>query len=545
MTIHRILPLCLSLAVLFPAGASLAQEKPLPPAAAFKDKRVPDRAARERSAPSVAEGKSQSLSDSSTQVLLLSMLRNSSYQLSKASSVLLLQQDMGKRISISTLRYRTENGKYRPYQEAEHSKTANFTAEGGKQTDKMLLWGSFSYSNSKLDSIRWGHRKDAAFTTPFYYGSQRAVHYQQTDYAIQTHLMHRLAKGLSASISSDYGMGDHFSTNDPRALLKHFKLRLSPALQWQNKQIGLEIRGLWGYGQQESQVDYRNKEYYESSQYPEYLNWLINGYGTMRNALSFSDRVYTNNQDFSGGGLAFFYKAKGWTGRLNLSYERIHEEYDRGNSSGRYDGYDMYGDYDVDQWKGYLDLQEAQQRWGLRLEAAQSKGKDYNIDLLGNNYAALRRMAALALYYRLPIWGRHTEFSFRETLSYRNQVDGNMLIQREAGRQQANIQLRHALSKQQHQLLELGLGYSSPYSTAFSQSPRSSNAFIDQVIKNDVALDKTNYWQLQAGFQQYFRFAGMNWMAHAQTMQLQAPRSDEVLQGRARNQTNLSLHLYF
>jgi len=524
MTIIRIIPICLGLGILFHGPVLLAQNN---------------------TAVVPAEQNNRSLPDSSTRALLQSMLRSSNYALSKESSVLLLQQDMGKQISISTLGYQTERGKYRPYQEAEHKRGAYFRAEGGKQTAKMLLWGSFSYSNSQLDSIRWGHRKDADFTTPFYYGSQRAVHYQQTDYAIRTHLMHRLTQGFTASLSGDYGMGDHFSTNDPRAVLKHFKLRLTPALQWKNKQLGIEVRGLWGYGQQESQVDYRNKEYYESSQYPEYLNWLINGYGTMRNALSFSDRVYTNNQDFTGGGLAIFYKHKSWTGRANFNYERIHEEYDRGNSSGRYDGYDMYGDYNVDQWKGYIELQDVQQHWGIRLEATQSEGKDYNIELLGNNYAVLRRAAVLQLYYTLPLWGRPTQFNFRQSFSYHNQVDGNMLIRREAGRQLANLQLRHPLNMRRDQLLELGITYSNPYNTTFSESPRSSNAFVEQVIKHDVALDKTNYWQLQAGFQQYFRFAGMQWMAYIQTQQLQAGHADALLGGRSRNQSSLSVHLYF
>lgn len=524
MTIIRIIPICLSLGILFHGPVLLAQNN---------------------TAVVPAEQNNRSLPDSSTRVLLQSMLRSSNYALSKESSVLLLQQDMGKQISISTLGYQTEQGRYRPYQEAEHKRGAYFRAEGGKQTAKMLLWGSFSYNNSQLDSIRWGHRKDADFTTPFYYGSQRAVHYQQTDYAIRTHLMHRLTQGFTASLSGDYGMGDHFSTNDPRAVLKHFKLRLTPALQWKNKQLGIEVRGLWGYGQQESQVDYRNKEYYESSQYPEYLNWLINGYGTMRNALSFSDRVYTNNQDFTGGGLAIFYKHKSWTARANFNYEHIHEEYDRGNSSGRYDGYDMYGDYNVDQWKGYIELQDVQQQWGIRLEATQSEGKDYNIELLGNNYAVLRRAAVLQLYYTLPLWGRPTQFTFRQSFSYHNQVDGNMLIRREAGRQLANLQLRHPLNMRRDQLLELGIAYSNPYNTAFSESPRSSNAFVEQVIKHDVALDKTNYWQLQAGFQQYFRFAGMQWMAYIQTQQLQAGRADALLGGRSRNQSSLSFHLYF
>ncbi|MEJ5145098.1 DUF6850 family outer membrane beta-barrel protein [Sphingobacterium sp. MYb388] len=483
--------------------------------------------------------------DSSTQKLLQSPLLESTYHLAKGTSPLLLEQVMGKQISITSLRYQTENGKFRPYQDPEHSKAANFSAQGGKKLAKMLLWGSFSYSNNKLDSIRWGHRKDSEFSTPFYYGSQRAVHYQQTDYAIQTHLVHQIISGFSGSLSGDYGMGDHFSTNDPRAALKHFKLRLTPALQWKNQHLGVEIRGLWGYGQQESQVDYRNKEYYESSQYPEYLNWFINGYGTMRNALSFSDRVYTNNQDFSGAGFAFYYKSSRWRGQANINYERIHEEYDRGNSSGRYDGYDMYGDYDVNQWKGYIEAHDVSLRWGFRLLGSQSKGKDYNIDLLGNNYASITREGTLQIYYSQPVWGRNTQFSFEQKLNYHNQVDGNMLIKRAAGRQSALFKLNHQLDQHRSRLLELGFGIATPYGTEFNQSPRSSNDFIDQVIKHDVALDKASFWHIQGGLQQYFNFTGMNWMAHIHTKQIQSTSTSEILSGKSRNQTTLSLHLYF
>lgn len=498
--------------------------------------------------PSQAQEASKNYSnvtDSNTQKLLQSPLLESTYHLAKETSPLLLEQIMGKQISITSLSYQTENGKFRPYQDAEHSKGANFSAQGGKKLPKMLLWGNFSYSNSKLDSIRWGHRKDSEFSTPFYYASQRAVHYQKTDYVIQTHLVHQIISGLSVSLSGDYGMGDHFSTNDPRAVLKHFKLLLTPALQWKNQQIGVELRGLWGYGQQESQVDYRNKEYYESTQYPEYLNWFINGYGTMRNALSFSDRVYTNNQDFSGAGFAFFYKPNRWQGQANINYRRIHEEYDRGNSSGRYDGYDMYGDYNVEQWSGYIEAHDISLRWGFRLQGTKSKGKDYNIDLLGNNYAAISREGTVQVYYSQHIWGRNTQFIFEQKLNYHNQVDGNMLIKRAAGRQSSLLKLHHQLDQRRSRLLELGFGFATPYSTEFNQSPRSSNDFIDQVIKHDVVLDNTSFWHVQSGLQQFFRFTNMNWMARLHTQQFQSNSKSEILSGKSRNQTTLSLNLYF
>lgn len=431
------------------------------------------------------------------------------YNLFKEQGALLLEDIMPQRLSVTQIGAVRASGGFKPYQQAENEMGTHFKAEGGRKMKKLWVWGQFEFSNHTQDSIRWGHRKESESSTPFYYASQRAVHYQKTDYAIQTVIGTPLYKNLSASISTDYGMGDHYSTNDPRAVLKHFKLKLAPALQYNRGHLGIEAKGIWGYGQQESQVDYRNKEYYESSQWPEYHNYLSNGYGTIRTALSFSDRVYTNNQDYRGGGLSAFYKGSlHWYG--SVAYESLHEEYDRGNSSGRYDGYDMYGDYDLDEWKASLELNDKSLTWRLRLWSIAQRGEDYNFDFSGNNYKYYRDEYGIAMYMRL----KQTDLYADVKSTFTGQRDGNMMINRERGRHHIYLQAEQSFSELPVRAM-IGLGYSRPYKTHFSKSPRTTVDFIEQVVRHDVVLDNSDYWQTYFGARYFFSMVSFRWQAKA------------------------------
>lgn len=488
---------------------------------------------------------SDSLRADSVRMLLMSPLQMDQYGVYQQESGLLLERILPQRLSISSFSANPTKGRFKRFQEAESQNEMTFRAQGGRRLKKLWVWGSFSYRRAVLDSVRWGHRKEVDGSSPYFYGSQRAVHYLHTDYAFSTHTSLRLFGNFKVAVHTDYEMGDHYSTNDPRAVLKHFKLKLHPALQYAGAGYGVEIKGIWGYGQQESQVDYRNKEYYESSQFPEYLNWLSHGYGTMRPATSFSDRVYTNNQEYRGLGLAGYANL----GKIHLSayaaLEDKQEEYDRGNSSGRYDGYDMYGDYDLREWRGRLDLTDRFGRWGVRIGFHIQDGRDLNADLFGNNYVYAANILRSALYYSLTIWGRPSFITLNNDWSYHSQVDGNMMIRRERGRYLGIMGIDHILRKRGDLQLHLAAGYSKPYANRFERSPRTANQFIEDVILHDVAWDNLSYIRAEVGLRWFFDAVGMKWLLAGASEMNHATGSLPSGIGVRRGDHHLGLSLYF
>lgn len=477
----------------------------------------------------------------SSRYLLSNPMQQERYEHAQQGYAVQLESLMPNKLSITQLQFTAINGELKPYQEAEKQTVGSFRAEGGKKLKNIWFWGKFIYEKQQLDSIRWGHRKDDEQSSPYFYAAQRAVHYTRTDYTINTQTGIKVWSPVYIALATDYAMGDHYSTNDPRAVLKHFKLKLQPSLNLKLSKLSLGIRGTWGYGQQESQVDYRNKEYYESTQFPEYLNWLSNGYGTIRTALAFSDRVYTNNQDYRGIGMEGRYQSKDLLVFGDIGYEKIHEEYDRGNSSGRYDGYDMYGDYDLKQLKGQFSISHHGQ--GILIRASQTKGRDLNVEFSGNNYVYLQQRLGIKVFKDIRLWNRNTSLWGAVENSYTSQADGNMMVNRKRGRQIAIIAVRHALTDQLN--IELGIGYSTPHSTEFTYSPKSTNPFIEEVIKSDVNYDKTQYLQGDLGVQYFFRLADMKWCFRPQLNYVQRTNTVPDITGKSRTRASASLFLYF
>ena len=468
------------------------------------------------------------------------------YRVFKNESALLLADVMPQKLSVTQLELMKLSGNFKAFKQAERESGGGFRAEGGRKLPKIWMWGQFEYSNINQDSIRWGHLNNENSSSPFYYASQRAVHYKRTNYSIQTVVGIPLFKGIAATLGSDYGMGDNYSTNDPRAIIKHFKLKLTPALQYKHNRVGVEAKLIWGYGQEESQVDYRNKEYYESAQWPEYHNNLSYGYGSLRTALSFSDRVYTNNQDYRGFGFASFYKGNlNWY--ANFGYESLHEEYDRGNSSGRYDGYDMYGDYDLDQWKGHFEVSNPTQSWRLQAWTLFERGKDFNVEFAGNNYKYFKDEFGAKFQQRLIYSDYKTDLLAYAKTSFIGQRDGNMMIERDRGRHEFYIQGEQTFPGFPIRTT-LGIGYSFPYKSHFAQSPRTTVNFIEQVIKHDVVFDNSSYWQPMVAGRYFFDFVSFKWQATASWQGMIGKIGDTDFQhqlGKNRSHVHFRLSLFF
>ncbi|QQT26016.1 DUF6850 family outer membrane beta-barrel protein [Sphingobacterium spiritivorum] len=477
----------------------------------------------------------------SSRYLLSNPMQAERYEHAQEGYAVQLESLMPNKLSITQLQFTGVKGKFKPYQDAEKQTLGSFRAEGGKKLKNIWFWGKFIYEKQQLDSIRWGHRKDDEQSSPYFYAAQRAVHYTRTNYTINTQTGIKVWSPVYFALATDYAMGDHYSTNDPRAVLKHFKLKLQPSLNLKWSKLSFGVRGTWGYGQQESQVDYRNKEYYESTQFPEYLNWLSNGYGTIRPALAFSDRVYTNNQDYRGIGMEGRYQSKDLLLLGDIGYETIHEEYDRGNSSGRYDGYDMYGDYDLKQLKGQFSISHHGQ--GVLIRASQTKGRDLNVEFSGNNYVYLQQLIGLKVFKDIRLWDRNTSLWGSVENSYTNQADGNMMVSRKRGRQITTVAVRHTLSEQLN--VEMRVGYSTPHSTEFTYNSKSTNPFIEEVIKSDVNYDKAQYLQSDIAVQYFFRLAEMKWCVQPQFGYIQRTNTVPDLTGKSRSRASASLFLYF
>lgn len=472
------------------------------------------------------------------------------YELTTSSGLFLLQSPI-KRTSFSILNYEGFGGGFKAAQEGRKNSRVSFESEGIRTIKKLKLWGSFSYQFEQNDSIRFSHRVNNADPAPFYYGSQKAVHYSRTDYQIKTLATLPIAAGISAGLGLDYGMGDHYSTNDPRAALKHFRLIAKPELIYNQAGLAIGVNGTYGYGQNESQVDYRNKEYYESASYPEYLNYLVNGYGMIRDALDFSDRVFVINRKWKGAGLQSQAQLFGGTLKASLAYLLREEDFERGNSSGKYASRENYGTFDLHKWDAMLKYNN--DSWAATLTWQKQEGKEYNIRLGGNNYLYHAEKAAFNLINTRMLQQKKFELGLLLSLKNENQVDGNYEIKRDrsmaglgvmAGREWINTSLNNLTTR-------FSLAYHVPFQLDFRYNPEKLTSFITQVVLPDAAMDKQGYAALNAAAFYRRKAKAFNWQFGLEGEFLQAEKASAIseltkyLPGHQAYHFRLSAALFF
>lgn len=199
-----------------------------------------------------------------------------------------------------TIGHEVINGDFKAIRSAGKSQHTYLLTEGMAKLKDVSLWGSFNYQKTSEDSTRWMQQSRNNISAPYYYGSPANINYERTVYNFkgiaERDMIH---KNLPVALGIDYRIGHHYSTNDPRGDVADFQLNLTASVGYKLKEsikTGLSFK--YGYGQERIRVDYKNEKYFQSAAYPDYINYVVNGYGepVPKN----NDRSYDNDQDRKG-----------------------------------------------------------------------------------------------------------------------------------------------------------------------------------------------------------------------------------------------------
>ncbi|MEH3112727.1 DUF6850 family outer membrane beta-barrel protein [Pedobacter terrae] len=313
--------------------------------------------------------------------------RQETFKFAKLSSYYLSSM-MPERFSKISLAYSFDKGTYILSQGATKINAGKLSTEGTVKLGTIKLFGSFSYAKTFEDSTRFSHQTRNNTSSPYYFGSPAYVHYERSVYSFQAMANKNfLDEKLNLSIGTDYKVGDHFSTNDPRGSVGEYQFNLNASLGYKLStflKFGLGYRH--GYGQEKITVGYKNPRYYESSSFPMYYNHLVNGYGETKPILN--DRRYNDNQQRNGLDLYFDIDA-GNFGSFYLfgNYMEENQRYFFANGSGFMD----YSKYNLKTSKINLlwNKRLINGAIGARVKYQSVDGADYNIDFGANNYKYL------------------------------------------------------------------------------------------------------------------------------------------------------------
>lgn len=173
---------------------------------------------------------------------------------------------------------------------------------------EIQLWGSFQLDKTRKDSTHFGHQTRNNTTTPYYFASPAYNSYRRNVYTLNALGEKYLLKdNLPFILGADYRIGSHYSVNDPRAKINDFQFNLNSGFGYNiAKKLWIGVNFMHGYGQERFNIGYKNSTYYESTLYPEYNNYIMNGYAEPIPKLE--DRKYQNNRTRNGIDITFKYK---------------------------------------------------------------------------------------------------------------------------------------------------------------------------------------------------------------------------------------------
>ena len=279
------------------------------------------------------------------------------------------------------LGYDHATGGYIPAQESTKESTMSLSTEGKTRLGTVDLWGTFTYKRSVEDSTRFAHQTRNNTSTPYYFGSPAFVSYHRSVYQAKVSgqkVFFNEKVPFSAGI--DYRIGNHFSVNDPRGSINDYQFNVSGGLGYvfgSKFTVGADL--YYGYGQEVYNIAYKNSSYYESTAYPDYINYVINGYGEPD--MKLSNRSYRNKMKRSGAGYSAIFKDDR-VGLIAVNGKWIKEDQRYFYQSSA--GFDSLSRYSLNTHS--LNLVWSKNALTVLFQFEEKQGEDYHLKYLANNY---------------------------------------------------------------------------------------------------------------------------------------------------------------
>jgi len=460
---------------------------------------------------------------------------------------------MPERFSKISLAYSFNKGTYIPSQQATKINGGKLSTEGTVKLGHIKLFGGFSYSKTFEDSTRFSHQTRNNTSSPYYFGSPAYVHYERSVYSFQAMANKNfLREKLNLSIGTDYKVGDHFSTNDPRGSIAEYQFNLNAALGYTLSpfvKLGLGYRH--GYGQEKVTIGYKNPRYYESSSFPMYYNHLVNGYGETKPILN--ERRYNDDQQRNGLDLYLDLNA-GSLGNFNLfaNYIEENQRYFFANAFGFTD----YSKYNLKTsdikllWNKML----ANGSIGAQTQYQSVHGADYNIDFGANNYKYLSSSASAKLFLTTQTAKSIFNHFIKAAYLEEERIDGirgndvyfsHAMLMAGSGK-------RWIKEKSRYVSLGFTAHYQFPLSDDFTVAPANEAYFTRYVIYHDYLFNTSSAAggeiTVEYGFpilKMMLSSIKLNALYKQKLDQKSLNRTIVTSPGKDRFSSNISLNLYF
>ncbi|WP_115169889.1 DUF6850 family outer membrane beta-barrel protein [Sphingobacterium spiritivorum] len=408
-----------------------------------------------------------------------------------------LEEMTTSRFTQLSLQYTGTQGGFRAAQDAQKARHINFDSEGTITLQDVRLWGRFSYSNIQEDSTRFGHQTRHNPSAPLYFASYGFNHYERTLYTIQARGQRYWSDHKYSVFGGlDYKVGDHFSNNDPRGSIDEIRLDASLGGSIRvTKGIDLGTEALYGYGQENVEIAFKNENYNTSPVKSPYLNYMVRGYGwQVRDYLT--NMFYQNDYNHIGANLYVsaqttagkFYGKSGY--RYDLQkYRQVLRSEQRINELNHYKLYT---------WSNQLMwfLAKENDSYTVKVNTDITDGKDFDIESNINNYIYKREdyTASLAYSMRRTKWNQYYEVTTGWNAEKRHDGGSGTLL--DYGIFNSSVSANYEYKLADKQSIELGLTglLSRPTKTIWELPLINENVFHEYVFYHDILFRSAETW---------------------------------------------------
>jgi hypothetical protein len=440
--------------------------------------------------------------------------------------------------------YGSHNGKFIAAQDATADRTFTFSTEGKTNIGKTDLWGSFNYQRIVEDSTRFRHQTRYNLTTPYYYGSPAYISYRRALYQTNVGLSHYFFnKHLPVAAGAYYRIGNHFSVNDPRGAINDYQFTLNGGTGYSlGKKFAATVDGYYGYGSEVVNIAYKNAGYGESTVYPDYVNYVINGYAEPNPKLT--NRNYRTRFRRNGAGFSLIYEDKR-QGTLATTAQRIKEKqfyYYRSDG-----GFDTLAHYTLTSTKA--NVLWSKKRFAASFAWETLKGEDLQIVYKANNY----QYRSKSYTFRALYTGRTMNYGLQLNNNSEERMDGitGNHVQYEHITIQPNIGWNYTTKSKDHWGADLALHYTQSLNPFLYATAVNVSYFTHQVIEYDyyynAATSAGGKFSLQ--YTKHFKvfYAGMKGtVAYTEVFNESALVLEGAMKpGKDRTYGNIALQFYF
>ncbi|WP_293913445.1 MULTISPECIES: DUF6850 family outer membrane beta-barrel protein [unclassified Sphingobacterium] len=408
-----------------------------------------------------------------------------------------LQEMTTPRFTKLAIQYAGEQGSYRTAQDAQKARNINFDSEGTITLQDVRLWGRFAYSNIAEDSTRFGHQTRHNLSAPLYFASYGFNHYERTLYTIQARGQRYWSdRKFSVFGGLDYNVGDHFSNNDPRGSIDEIRLDASLGGSIRiAKGLDAGTEALYGYGQENVEVAFKNENYNSSPVKSPYLNYIVKGYGwQVRDYLT--NMFYQNDYHHIGANAYLsaqtaagkFYAKSGYR-YDQQKYRQVLRSEQRTNELNNYKLYTW-----SNQLMWFLAKDNRSYRFTLHTEI--TDGKDFDVQNNINNYIYRSEdyTASLAYSLRGKKWNQYYELTSGWNAEKRHDGGSGTLL--DYGIFSSSASANYAYKLAENQSIEFGLTglLSRPTRTVWELPEINENVFHEYVFYHDILFRSAETW---------------------------------------------------